>query len=152
MKLLSSIVAVLGVAISVPCDAATYSITDLGTLPGSSYSTGFGINASGQVSGVAAAAGNSVQHAFLYNSGTIQDLGTLPANNFSQAWAINDIGQVVGQSTDFDTFEGADTHAFLYSNGMMQDLGTLGGALSVARGINASGQIVGISSLADSEE
>ena len=154
MKIRSSLVATLGIAICVPlpCLATTYSITDLGTLPGNSASTGFGVNASGQVVGVAAAAGNSVQHAFLYTGGVMQDLGTLPANNFSQAWAINDSGQVVGQSTNFDTFEGADTHAFLYSSGTMQDLGTLGGALSVARGINASGQVVGISSLADSAE
>ena len=34
-------------------------------------------------------------------------------------------------------------HAALWQNGTITDLGTLGGATSVAYGINASGQIVG---------
>jgi probable HAF family extracellular repeat protein len=49
-------------------------------------------------------------------------------------------GQIVG-----DIFIPGDIayHAFLYSRGHVQDLGTLGGASSVAFGINDLGQIVG---------
>jgi len=37
-------------------------------------------------------------------------------------------------------------HAFLYREGLMRDLGTLGGANSIAKGINDRGEIVGMAS------
>jgi probable HAF family extracellular repeat protein len=46
---------------------------------------------------------------------------------------------VTGSSQTAD----GEEHAFLYSGGTMTDLGTLGGTLSIATGINASGHIVG---------
>jgi probable HAF family extracellular repeat protein len=39
------------------------------------------------------------------------------------------------------------SHAFLYTKGGMYDLGTLEGAFSEARGINAAGQVAGVSNL-----
>jgi probable HAF family extracellular repeat protein len=56
-------------------------------------------------------------------------------NGWSHATDINDWGEIVG----------SNGRAFYYANGLMTDLGTLGGAGSIARGINYAGQIVGTS-------
>jgi probable HAF family extracellular repeat protein len=55
--------------------------------------------------------------------------------------------EVVGESGTGAS--GSEVHAFLYSNGTMKDLGTLGGTPSRAFGINARGQVVGSSDLAN---
>jgi probable HAF family extracellular repeat protein len=118
--------------------AQRYSVTDLGTLGGGT-SKGYGINASGQVTGEAVTAGG-VFHAFLYTPGSgITDLGTLGGGS-STGYAINASGQVTGVAV---TANGA-LHAFLYTagNGMI-DLGTLGGGTSKGYGINARGQVTG---------
>jgi probable HAF family extracellular repeat protein len=119
--------------------ATTYTITDLGALPGSSSSGATGINASGQVVGWSGFADGN-QHAFLWQHGTITDLGTLPGDASSVASSINDAGQVVGWS---GTASG-NQHAFLWQHGTMTDLGALpGSSRSGALGINDSGQVVG---------
>jgi probable HAF family extracellular repeat protein len=74
--------------------------------------------------------------AVLWENGVITDLGPGFAN------AINDSGQVVGGSVV------GSSHAFLWDNGVFTDLGTLGGDISVALGINGSGQVVGRSETA----
>src|SRR5215203_3315723 len=119
----------------------SYTVTDLGTLPGDSYSTATAINGSGQVVGYSYI-DEGYQHAFLYENGQMKDLGTLPGGSWSEAYDINNSGQVVGVS---GTSSGQ--HAFLYENGQMKDLGTLpgGATLSTANAINGSGQVVGYS-------
>ncbi len=121
----------------------TYTITDL--TPGGSYSVGFGINASGQVTGQFVTtdnSGNSAIHAFLYSGGSMTDLGTLGGNS-SSGIGINASGQVTGNSYTTGNYF---YHAFLYSGGSMTDLGTLpGGSYSGGSGINDSGQITGYS-------
>lgn len=72
----------------------------------------------------------------------VTDIGT-----YTKAYAINDSGQVVGES-----WVTGESHAFLYSNGSMKNLGTLGGASSIARGINNSGVVVGSAALASGIE
>lgn len=81
------------------------------------------------------------------------DLGTL-GGTFSAALAVNALGQIVGNST---VAGDATQHGFLSQSGTgMTDLGTLGGTSSQvasndgfgARAINASGQVVGWSSVA----
>src|SRR5262245_7745481 len=105
----------------------SYSITDLGTLPGDNFSAADGINNLGQV------VGESGDHAFLYDKGTLIDLGALPGSPRSGATAINDFSQVVGWSGELYTA----AHAFLYESGLMTDLGTLpGDTFSRAHGIN----------------
>ena len=98
---------------------------------------GFGINASGNVTGYANTTGNAAQHAFLYD-GTMHDLGTLGGTN-SYGLGINASGQVTG--TAYTTGDAAN-HAFLY-DGTMHDLGTLGGTQSSGDGINDSGLVTG---------
>jgi probable HAF family extracellular repeat protein len=126
--------------------------TDIGTLPGGSFSYATAINNNGQIAGYANFAnstdGSQPQHAFLYSNGVMRDLGTLGGTQ-SFAYGINGSGQVVGSST-LATATGAavTSHAFLYSGGVMQDLGTLGGQNSYAYAVNNSGQIVGSSELA----
>jgi probable HAF family extracellular repeat protein len=108
-------------------------MTDLGTLGGGS-STGYAINASGQVTGVAVTA-NGALHAFLYTPGSgMTDLGTL-GDGESKGYGINASGQVTGE---------VPSGGFLYTPGSgMTDLGTLGGGSSTGYAINASGQVTG---------
>jgi probable HAF family extracellular repeat protein len=47
---------------------------------------------------------------------------------------------------------GVDSHAFLYSNSPIMDLRTLGGDISYAYGINASGRVVGDSLTASGDD
>jgi probable HAF family extracellular repeat protein len=106
-------------------------MTDLGTLPGGTWSFARAINSSGQIVGYSATNGSIGFHAFFYSNGTMTDLGASSQNIFN--YSINDAGQVV--------FTGANGHVFLYSNGTLTDLGVGG----VAASINSSGQIVGAS-------
>ena len=120
--------------------AAFYTVTDLGTVPGDSYSEATGINSAGQVVG-GTGTNHYVAQAFVYNSGTMTGLKTLLNNSPSSGGSgINDAGQV---ALSAQTSNGLD-HAFLYNGGTMTDLGVLpGGTYSVAYGISAGGQVVG---------
>jgi probable HAF family extracellular repeat protein len=139
--------------------AGTYKVTDLGTLPGGSYtrSSASAINARGEVVGTSDSfisegirspeTHRPVCRAFLFSNGKMTDLGVLLKGSYSHAESINASGQVVGYA---DTPSG-HRHAFLYSNGKMTDLGTLGGSYitSIAHAINDNGQVVGESDTAE---
>src|SRR6266568_1410612 len=129
---------VLWIFLTATCHAqTTWTIINLGVLPGGRASSANSINNSGQV------VGRADSDAFLWSSGSgMQDLGTLGGTQ-STARGINGSGQVVGNS--LVPFPGGN-HAFLWSSGLgMQDLGTLAGDMGVsdAYGINNSGQVVG---------
>ncbi len=128
-----AIIIALGLLLPSLSSAATYTVTDLGTLgdPIDPLSFGYAINNHGQVTGYSFVPGSHQQDVFLYD-GTMHDLG-IPG----WGYGINDSGNVAGTSA----------HAFLY-DGTMHDLGTLGGTSSEARGINGSNQVTGYSSLA----
>jgi probable HAF family extracellular repeat protein len=121
---------------------ATYTIRDLGALPGGSDAEAFAINSAGVVVGWSAVAGGK-WHAFAWKSGVMRDLGTL-AGGESQATAINDDGVIVGWSR----VKSGDMRAVRWQNGIKRNLGTLGGRNSQARGINVYGVIVGWSETA----
>ena len=108
------------------------SLSDLGA----AGTTGYGINDSGQVTGI-----SSSGDAFLYSSGSLSHLGTLDGGFLSFGFGINNSGQVAGRS---QTVNG-DIRPFLYSGGSMIDLGTFGGPEGAATSINDSGQVTGYS-------
>jgi probable HAF family extracellular repeat protein len=81
---------------------------DLGTLGGTN-SSGYGINASGEVTGYAWTTGNADYHAFLYDGTSMHDLGTLGGLR-SLGYAINASGEVAGWA---NTTGNAGSHAFL---------------------------------------
>ncbi|HZT42188.1 MAG TPA: hypothetical protein VFA07_08360 [Chthonomonadaceae bacterium] len=137
--------------------AAQYILTDLGTIDQVSGhgSCAYGINASGQVVGWAAAAGGN-PHAFLWSpnlpntaTGTLQDLGTLGGMQ-SVAYGINFYGRVVGQSATgaVDGSGNPILHGFLTESNaaidpQTDDLYTLGGNNSAAFRISDSVLVAG---------
>jgi probable HAF family extracellular repeat protein len=125
------------------CSAASYKITDLGTL-GGIESVATAINASGEITGGATNSGGAY-HAFLYANGSMQDLGTLGGPS-SQGQAINKNGIVAGYAQlPPGPLGGWPPHpislysAFSTSNGAMAALGSPGGS---AYGIDNGGQVV----------
>ena len=124
--------------------AASYAISDLGTLGGASADAR-AINDAGQVVGASETAAGDI-HAFRWTAaGGMQDLGTL-GGTFSRAYAINDLGHVVGVS---ELATGEARPFFWTPSGGMQDLGTFGGGFGRALGINNEDQVVGSSTLPD---
>lgn len=139
---------------STPQIAYLYSggtMTGLGTLGGTNSSAN-AINDLGQIVGTSNLS-NGNPSAFLYSGGTMINLGSL-GGGISNAVGINNAGQVVGQAYTSDN----NAHAFVYSTSTgMQDLNTLYASLlvsgtdskagftslTVANGINNSGDIVG---------
>jgi probable HAF family extracellular repeat protein len=130
-------------------------MVDLGTLGGSS-STGFAINASGQVTGISDTSGGGLQHAFLWkpttpgaNTGTMYDLGK--PGEYSNATGINAVGQITG--TYYSSTSGGN-RGYVWTpttpngtTGTMVDLGTLGGTYVSGNAINSAGQIIGTSGI-----
>ena len=138
----------LGFAASQPAGRVRYSITDLGALPGGSYSAATSVNQSGHAVGVYTAPlcdrdseCHSSARAFLYRDGVLTDLST-PDKTDTAAFGINASGHVVGYGS---------RGAFLWRDGVMIDLGALPGGRpgsSVARAINNRVQVVGDSTTA----
>jgi probable HAF family extracellular repeat protein len=134
-----------------------YSITDLGTLGGSS-SEALGLNLFGDVVGTAATS-TGASHAFLYKDGQMIDLGTLPGGTTSAATAITDQGTIIGRSgiNGFGPNFREVPQAFIWQDGTMRTLGALycpctfntRYGTSSANAINALGRVVGDSKMSN---
>jgi probable HAF family extracellular repeat protein len=128
------------VLILVPlAEAQSYTIIDLGALPGDSLSIPNGMNNQGAVVGFSEPQGSNNRHAFLWTqAGGMQDLGTLAGDSTSIAYGINDSGEVVGYSSSIDA-----SHAFTWTaSGGMQALVSSSGD-NWAMAINDNGEVVG---------
>ncbi len=115
----------------------------MSTLPGLGGSSGgaWAINDAGLIVGDATLAGDATSHATLWSQGLVSDLGTLAGGSYSSAWGINAQGDVIGYGDKDNNPNFA--YGLLWRKGQLMDLGTLGGDGSEARGINASGLVVG---------
>ncbi len=125
-------------------------------LPGDSTSAATAINESGQAVGISGdcdvAVGRfSARHAVLWDHGTVTEIPNLGGTSWHTPMAINQRGDVVGFSNPAepgDEVGGFIARAFLWTKGSerAQDLRTLpGDVFSEAFGINARGQVVGVS-------
>jgi probable HAF family extracellular repeat protein len=110
---------------------------DLGSLGGTCGYPNW-INNAGQVVGTMTLPGDSTNHGFSWDRGTLTDLGTLPGGTNSQAFFINDAGVVVGAS---EYSASSNEHAFLWKDGAMKDLG-VPTECNQPEFINSKGQIV----------
>ena len=128
-------------------------MTELAPLPGDYYSSAFGISDDGRAVGYSSGGGGGARAVLWDAAGVPQNLGALCGGSCpygdSSAYDINDAGQVVGYSV---TSSGG-YHAFIWdSTNGMTDLGVALGACSdysYGFGINASGDVSGLSNLAD---
>ena len=116
---------------------------DLSTLPGDPDGTANSINNRGQVVGGSGSWCAGLDHALLWDHGTVIHLPSLGGAMNNEALAINNQGQAVGHSgVSGDT----TVHAVLWENGAAKDLGALPGDFGAfASGINHRGQVVGTS-------
>jgi probable HAF family extracellular repeat protein len=122
-----------------------WAVQTLGTLPGDVFSSAHDINDDGTIVGVSGRDGG-VNSGFRWTAEA--GMSQLPGlgGNTTYALAVNNSGDVAGLSTD----PAGTRHAVRWraSDGWsVEDLGTLGGCCSEGYGINAFGDVVGVSSL-----
>jgi probable HAF family extracellular repeat protein len=118
-----------------------YSVTDLGTLPGSTVCPCFfavALSNQGHVVGRFFGA-DGRYHGFLWREGVMIDIGSLKGGAPTQVLDINDNGVATGHSMVTAESE----HGFLYQDGVMSDLRTLGGRYSHGNAINNAGMVAG---------
>ncbi len=132
-------------AASVLSGATLYTITDIGSLPGSQYTAANGVNNLGQV--IATSFTGPLGQAFIAGQQPVTQIDMLPGGTSVQGLDISDSGLVTGIAKGTGNSEG---HAFLWNGTTTADLGVLPGAVSsVGSGINTGGTVVGYSRFVD---
>jgi len=113
-------------------------------VPGSTYTTGLGINTSGQIVGWYGDSSGNI-HGFLLDNGTFTtiDYPGYPANYVE---GINDKGQIVGGYGDNNPANFTWQHGFLYQNGQFTLVDVPFGPAAVTQptGVNNKGAISGL--------
>ena len=113
-----------------------YSVTDLGSLGGSS-AVAFGLSSNGQVVG-AASTPFGFTHAFSSSGSGMSDLTAGTDASEGLALSVNSAGQIFGTE-----FIGGQAYATLWQNGTAQAVGAAG---SYGTAINDAGQMAGMNS------
>lgn len=126
-----------------PALSAGWTLTDLGTLGGTS-SAANGLNNAGQVVGYAEAA-DGTPYPAIWIGGVAAQLSTRPG----RALALSAGGVVAGNVMSAD---GLRLDATLLSGGSAHDLGTFGGSFSNAVAVNDSGQVAGYARTPDEKD
>ena len=136
-------------------DHPRYTVTDLGTLGGGTYSLAGGLSNTGWVEGFSYLSDDTATHAVLWREGVMTDLGTLGGPNSDAAYRPSDSGNVGGGAENgtpdpyVEDFCGYGTNLiclpFLWWNDIkkMTPLPTLGGNNGWAAGINDQNEVVG---------
>jgi probable HAF family extracellular repeat protein len=128
--------------------AQTYTVTDLGTLPGNTVSKAYALNDAGEAAGVSETPTAAI--ATTFSGGKATSISTL-GSSVSLANAINRLGEIAGWNS-YDSNANFDPQAFLYSNGSMLNINSASVFPSgtEAYGINNSGEVVGTGYLSPS--
>ncbi len=130
-----------------------YSVTDLGALPGGTFSQATAIANDGLRGGLATNA-DGITHAVLWHKGSIKDIGTPGLGGPDSAvFGVNENRQATGlaetpnKDPNGEDFCGYGTflvcQPFLWQNGTMVPLPTLGGQNGEAGEINSHGTVAG---------
>jgi uncharacterized membrane protein len=133
-----------------------YTVTDLGALPGGTFSQGDrGNTDNGLVAGVSSVPGGAL-HATVWYKGQILDIATTGLGG-PNSWTldVNEAGQAAGvaeSSTPDDEnfcafFSGFRCLPFVWRNGIMAGLATLGGPNGGVSAINRRGEMAGVAQI-----
>jgi uncharacterized membrane protein len=130
----------VSVAAVATAQAQTYSITDLGALPGATSTYAYGMNDNGDVAGWS---GNgSISTGYVWSHGAMTSIGWLPNGNpGSGLFAVNLFGQAVGVANP-STSGVLQTQGVLYRNNTLITIDTSAPSL-FAHSITNTGVIVG---------
>jgi probable HAF family extracellular repeat protein len=121
-------------------------MTDLGTLPGTTESISKGINSAGIILGISIGAASGIR-GWTWKDGVMTDLGFMPGGTWSNPQAINDAGQILGSGNG----AGRDYATWIWKDGIFTILPTpIGGSYGLA--INANGVVVGAANFPDGQQ